>query len=291
MRLISPKLKSTKHTDDLREWMPNSFDNFLIELDHITNSCEGPDSAPLFRGNTNYEWLVDSTIVRNSTQHLLKISDYHNLPPEIRCTVQFHRTITSIILLKFGTVYRLNKELTNREKSEGIDPWFEIMKHLQQYPEEDHFINGTFLLDWSISKDIALYFAIYKGKGDRKIISPNHGAVWIYDSVSTGNTLQTIKVGKILSLMRSEEFLNGKKTFPLIFQPRKQTRQARSINQVPVYIAQMDFRYDVADIWADYEMRNNKRVFIKLILNESLKTDAAKYLQSKNVSEDVVYPE
>jgi hypothetical protein len=53
----------------------------------------------------------------------------------------------------------------------------------------------------------------------------------------------------------------------------------------------MDFRYDVAEMWAGYERQNNKRVFIKLILSENLKPDVAKYLQSKNVSEDVVYPE
>lgn len=291
MRLISPKLKSTQHSDDLREWMPNAFDNFLIEIDHVINSCEGSNPAPLFRGHTNYEWLVDSTIVRNSIQHIFKISDYHKLSPKIRHTVSFHRALASIILLKFGTVSCTSKELIEREKSEGIDPWFEIMKHLQQYPEEDQFINGTFLLDWSLSKDIALYFATYQGKYKQRTISPNHGAVWIYDSVSTGKTLQIVKVGKILSLMSSEEFLNADKTFPLIIHPNPQTRQPRSINQVPAYVAQMDFRYDVVDIWADYEMRNNKRVFIKLILSENLKLDAAKYLQSKNVLEDVVYPE
>jgi len=91
--------------------------------------------------------------------------------------------------------------------------------------------------------------------------------------------------------MSSEEFLNADKTLPLIIHPNPQTRQLRSINQVPAYVEQMDFRYDVVDIWADYEMRNNKRVFIKLILSENLKLDAAKYLQSKNVLEDVVYPE
>jgi hypothetical protein len=291
MRLISPKLKGTKNSNDLREWMPDSFDNFLIELDHIINSCEGSDPAPLFRGQTNYEWFLDSTIVRNSIQRLFGISDYHKLPPEIRENVLFHKALTSIILLKFGTIGRPSGKLFEREKSEGLDPWFEFMKNLQQYPEKDHFINGTFLLDWSVSKDIALYFATYEGKGKQRIIRSIDGAIWVYDSVSTGNTLQTKTVGEILSLMRSEEFLNAEKTFPLIFHPPKQTYQPRSVNQIPVYIAQLDFRYDVAEMWAGYERQNNKRVFVKLILKENLKLDAAKYLQSKNVSEDAVYPE
>lgn len=291
MKLIKPKIKSTEHSPDYREWVPSSFESYLIELDHITSSCEGNDPAPLFRGQTNYEWFVDSTFVRNCIQHIFDISDYHILKKEIRQSVAFHRTIASLILLKYGTVWKPSRELIEREKIDDIDSWFELLKNLQQCPEKEYFINGTFLLDWSRSKDIALYFATYKGKGEARSVSSGHGAVWICDAVATGKTLQTKKVGEILPLMSSEEYLNGNKTFPLLFHPPKQTFQARSINQIPVYIAQMDFRYDVADIWADYEDRNNKRVFIKLILNEDLKNSAAKYLESQGITEDFVYPE
>ena len=291
MRLIKPKRKSTEHSPDFREWAPSSFESFLIELDHIISSCEGDDPAPLFRGQTNYEWFVDSTFVRYCIQHIFDISDYHVLKKEIRQSVSFHRTIASLILLKFGTVWKPSRKSIEREKVDDIDPWFELLKNLQQCPEKDYFINGTFLLDWSRSKDIALYFATYKGKGETRSVSSGHGAVWICDAVATGKTLQTKKIAEILSLMSSEEFLNGNKTFPLLFHPPKQTFQPRSINQVPVYIAQMDFRYDVADIWASYENQNDKRVFIKLILNEDLKNSAVKYLESQGVTEDSVYPE
>ncbi len=291
MRLIKPKRKNTEHSPDFREWAPSSFESFLVELDHIISSCEGDDSAPLFRGQTNYEWFVDSTFVRYCIQQIFDISDYHNLKKEIRQSVSFHRTIASLLLLKFGTVWKPSPESIERERVDDIDPWFELLKNLQQYPKKDYFINGSFLLDWSRSKDIALYFATYKGKGETRSVSSEHGAVWICDAVATGKTLQTRKLGEILSLMSGEEFLNGNKTFPLLFHPPKQTFQPRSINQVPVYIAQMDFRYDVADIWASYENQNNKRVFIKLILNEELKNSAVKYLESQGVTEDLVYPE
>ena len=165
------------------------------------------------------------------------------------------------------------------------------MKNLQQYPERDCFINGTFLVDWSCSKDIALYFATYRGKSESRSVSSGNGAVWICDATATGKTLQTKKLGEILSMMNSEEFLNGNETFPLLFHPHNQTYQPRSINQAPVYIAQMDFRYDLPDVWASYENKNKKRVFIKLILSENLKDHAAKYLESKCVTEDSVYPE
>ena len=72
---------------------------------------------------------------------------YHKLKNEIRHTVSFHRTLTSLLLLKFGTVWKPSQESFEREKIDGIDPWFELMKNLQQYPERDYFINGTFLVD------------------------------------------------------------------------------------------------------------------------------------------------
>jgi len=291
MRIIKPKLKSTKHTDDLREWVPSSFDSFLSELDHIVSSCEGEDPAPLFRGQTNCEWYLDSKIVRNCIEHIFTIQDYLFLKKEIRHTLPFHKAIASLILLKFGTIWNPSQELLEAEEIYNIDPWFELLKHLQQYPENDYFINGTFLLDWSSSKNISLYFAIYKERGEKKKISSGDGALWIYDAGATGKILQIRKFGEIISLMKKEEFLNGNKTFPLLLHPPKQTLQPRSMNQFPIYIAQMDYRYDLADVWSGYEERNNKRVFVKLILAESLKHDAANYLESIKVTEDVVYPE
>lgn len=219
MRIIQPKLKSTEYSDDLREWAPSSFDTFLIELDHIISSCEGEDPAPLFRGQTNCEWFLDSTFVRNCIQHIFTISDYHKLKNEIRHTVSFHHTITSLLLLKFGTVGKPSQGSFECEKCDAIDPWFELLKNLQQYPDRDYFINGTFLVDWSRSKDIALYFATYKGKGETRSVSSGNGTIWICDAVATGKTLQTKKLGEILSLMSREEFLNGNKTFPLLFHP------------------------------------------------------------------------
>lgn len=291
MKLIKPKLNSTDHSSDFREWAPSSFESFLIELGHVIDSCEGDDPAPLFRGQTNHEWLLDPTFVRNCIQRIFNIPDHRLLKKEIRQTVSFHRTIASLLLLKFGTVWKPSREAMEREKTDDIDPWFELLKNLQQYPEKDYFVKGTFLLDWSLSESVALYFATYQGKGEERRVSSRPGAVWVCDAAATGKTLQTKKVGEILSLMSREEFLNGNKTLPLIFHPSTQTLQGRAENQVPIYIAQMDFRYDMADIWANYEYQNDKRVFIKLILNEDLKPSVGEYLEPKGITEKMVYPE
>jgi len=122
-------------------------------------------------------------------------------------------------------------------------------------------------------------------------VSSGHGALWIYDAAFTGNILQTKKLEEVMAMMENDEFLNGEKTFPLIFHSPSQTIQPRSKNQDPIYIAQMDFRYDLADIWANYEDQHTKNVFIKLILPEDLEGKAAQYLESKNVVEESVYPE
>jgi len=291
MDLIRPILESTEHSPDFREWVPSSFEGFLAELEHITKSCEGKDPLPLFRGQTNYEWQVDSTLVRNSIRQIFDVSDYHKLSKKIRQSVSFHRAMTSIVLLKFGTVWNPSQEAIDREREDDIDPWFELLKNLQQYPERDYFINGTFLLDWTRSRDIALYFTVYHGKGKERAISQSHGALWVFDAGSTGKTLQTLKVKDILSLMGGAEFLNGNKTLPLLFHPAKQSLQPRSANQTPVYVAQMDYRYDVAEVWAGFENQHRKKVFIKLILNEDLKNEAARYLENISITESYVYPE
>ncbi|HAW52990.1 MAG TPA: hypothetical protein DCX54_11785 [Flavobacteriales bacterium] len=90
--------------------------------------------------------------------------------------------------------------------------------------------------------------------------------------------------------MTEGDFLNGENTFPLMFHPKKQTNQVRAKNQAPIYIAQMDFRYDLADIWADYEMRKKNKVFTKFHISHTVKHELAKYLESEGVTEEFVYP-
>lgn len=291
MQIISPKLSSTQHSSDLREWCPSSFKSFLLEINHIINSCEDKDPFPLFRGQINSEWFLDSKFLRLSIQRLFKLANHHELPAKMRQNASFHKVMTYLFLLKFGTIGKPSQEILEAEKVHAIDPWFEWLKNLQQYPENDRFINGTFLLDWTSSKDIGLYFATYEGRGRSRVVSSGNGALWIYDAVSTGKTLQTKKLDEIMAMMENTEFLNGDKTFPLIFHPTTQTIQSRSKDQDPIYIAQMDFRYDLADIWANYEYHHKKKVFIKLILPEDMKGKAAQYLESINVVDESVYPE
>ncbi len=94
MKVISPKLKSTEHSPDYREWLPSSFESLLLELDHIINFCEGEIPIPLFRGQTNSQWFLDSKFLRFSIQNIFKLKDHHQLPVSIRQNISFHKAIT-----------------------------------------------------------------------------------------------------------------------------------------------------------------------------------------------------
>lgn len=291
MKPISPKRKSTRSGPNGRQWIPTSFDNFLIESDHITKYCESSSPATFFRGQSNYEWPLDSSFIRCAIQHLFGLPEYHTLSDTIRQSLAFHKVINSLLLLKYGHLFKPSEEAVLAEKSHNIDSWYESLKNLQQYPEKDSFVKGTFLLDWTGKRDIALYFATYDGKGENRRITQIHGAMWVLDAVATGNTLQDTKLGDLLTIMNSAEHFNADKTLPLIYHPKIQTHQPRAANQMPVYIAQMDYRYDLADLWAAYENMHNKKLFVTLILTENLKSASSKYLSKAGVTEDVIYPD
>ena len=270
--------------------MPSSVENFLRERDQIVKVAEDEDHLVLFRGQSNSEWLLDSTFVRDG---ILKLFGFPKVPSSIRQQVSFHRLMASLLLMKFGTIWKPSKEAFEKEKSHGIDPWFELLKNAQQYPERYEavsFVKGTFFVDWTTAQDVGLYFAVYDGQYGSRRIAQTHGALWIYDGSSTGNILQEAKLEKILDLMTGADFLNGDKTFPLMFHPRQQTSQLRGLNQKPIYIAQMDFRYDLADVWASHESQANHSVFVKLHILEHLKSGLAKYLETQGVTEAHVYP-
>ncbi|MBW2738263.1 MAG: FRG domain-containing protein [Deltaproteobacteria bacterium] len=293
MILFNPKIKSTIHDFGAREWIPSSLDNLLKEIENISIASSKNDSLILYRGQANNDWPLDSTFVRMGIKALFGINNYVALPKSIRHRVSFHRAIASLFLMKFDKIIKPSEEAFEKESSHGIDPYFELLKNVQQYPEnysEVPFITGTNLIDWTNNLDIALYFATFTGRENLKTITDEHGAVWVFNASSTGKILQTDKMEKTIELMASANFLDGNKSLPLMFHPQKQTNQQRASNQKPVYIAQMDFRYDLADVWACYDKKQDNNTFVKIHIKDTIKHDIAKYLKSKDVSEKHVFP-
>jgi ribosomal protein L25 (general stress protein Ctc) len=169
---------------------------------------------------------------------------------------------------------------------------YELMKHIQQYARNDIKPYGTFLMDWTTERDVALYFSTYDGKGQTRRLRSSAGAIWVFYPAATGNVLMTRKLREILAMMKDEDFrLRAKKTLPLIFHPSKQTAMPRAMAQKPVYVAQIDFRYDLADIWTGTENKNRCCVFKKIILSESVLPDMVKHLEKNGIDERQVYPD
>ena len=275
-------------------WKPATLETLLNEINKISQIGEETDALILFRGQNKKEWPIDSTFLRNSIQTLFNIKDYTKLPSSIRHRPTFHRAIASLLLMKFDQIIKPSQEAYEKEDSHGIDPYFELLKNVQQYPEkynESPFIKGTNYIDWTYVSDIALYFATFQGVGERRKISSNDGALYVFNASSTGNIHQTIKMQKVFDNMTSYEFLNGEGALPLMLHPQKQTQQHRAHNQKPVYITQMNFSYALSEVWGQYEKDNNTKVSLKIVIGQKIKKELADYLNSKGISEKHVYPQ
>jgi len=283
---IEPLLSDTKTFNDGYEWIPNSYDGFIQELKHIETTCKSIDSVPLFRGHSDRKWLLDSTFVRSFKATLFGIRPEERLTNRILESAEFHPAILNLFLLKFGVLTRPSNELEEVAiEHPGIDSWFEFMKRIQQYPEEDgFFLKGTHLLDWSLSAKVALYFANYKRDGE--------GAVFICDSQATGKTLQRTPLGAILDKMNEVGKSGRPLGAPLLFSPNKQIKNQRPKNQQAVYFAQMDLRYDLAEMWQMYEKEYNKEtILIKLVLPADTEELVQEHLREQGIDDGFIYPD
>ncbi|HPQ44072.1 MAG TPA: FRG domain-containing protein [Syntrophales bacterium] len=293
MQNISSKFREISSENEGGVWCPESLDDLIDELDQLTHIASKDDSLILYRGQTNISWPVDSTFVRNSIKKLFNIKEYTDLPSEIRKSTTFHRAIASLLLMKFDKIVKPSQEVYDTEVSNNIDPYFELLKHSQQYPErynEVPFIQGTNLIDWTHVYDIALYFSAMSGVGVNKKISSGDGVLYLFNASATGRIRQTIKIQQLFDNMTSYEFLSGDAGLPLMLHPMKQTNQLRAANQKPVYLAQMNFSFSMTEVWKQYEQEMDTKVFIKARIPAKIKKVVESYLNSKGINESHVYP-
>jgi hypothetical protein len=181
-------------------------------------------------------------------------------------------------------VARPSPELFALVEKTGVDPWFEFMKRLQQYPGEDPtYFKGTFLIDWTRKLDVAMYFANESREGD--------GAVWICDVSATGKTLQVLPVERIMQRMEELRLRDASLGIPLIFHPKKQIAQKKATNQDAVYVAQMDLRVDLSEVWNNLQNHQAEKILIKVILPAGTNEECAHYLNEKGITRDFVFPD
>jgi hypothetical protein len=285
LKAISPKLRNTTTGLAAWEWLPQSFADFLEEVRHVETHVRELGHLVLYRGHRERQWLLDSSFVRSCKRSVFGIEAWQKMKfNDFRLSAEHQQILPNLLLFKFDFVARPSQELEAHERIHGIDPWFEFLKRIQQYPEEDtSHLKGSFILDWTQSSDVAIYFANSSRQGE--------GALWIADVTATGKTLQTLKVKKILHIMAEAGSGNESLGVPLIFHPKKQLVQKRATNQEPVYIAQMDLRADLSEVWNNLEtQRRSAKILLKIVLPGGTEHDCARYLAQKGMTDSFIFP-
>jgi hypothetical protein len=285
LKSVSPKLATTTIGDAAWEWIPRSFEDFLEEANHVEMHCNALEHLVLYRGHRERKWVLDSTFVRSCKKYVFGIETWQRIRfDEFRMSTKHQQILLNLFFFKFDFVARPSQELENLEQTHEIDAWFEFMKRLQQYPEEDtSHLKGSFVLDWTRNLDIAIYFANESRNGE--------GALWLADVAATGKTLQVIKVSEILQKMADAGSRDESLGAPLIFHPKKQLAQKRAANQVPIYIAQMDLRVDLSEVWNNLQSQNNERILVKIVLPAGTEEKCARYLHEKGLTRRFIFPD
>lgn len=285
MKEISPKYKNTDVNCKTNEWIPKTFESFIGEIEHLTSLCSSVGSLPLYRGHRDRSWLIDSTFARAFKSTIFDLSVGEKLNDYVLNTPELHSSVLNLFLLKYGVLVRPSEELESVASKKELDSWFELMKRYQQYPEEDnYFLKGTNIIDWSQSLDVALYFANQNREGE--------GAIFICDATATGKTLQTKPMGAILDKMNKLGNSGKALGVPLLFCPKKQIACKRARNQQAIYFAQMDLRYDLESIWRMQEKSlEGEKIITKVVLPANSQKVANNYLEEKGISYDLIYPD
>lgn len=267
------------------DWIPASFEDFLAERDALTAAIVESKALPLFRGQRRREWRLDSTFARSVKSQLFGISPEYGYSKRLASSGDLNAVLSSLLLLKFGTLLEPSAELLKVEADHGVDSWFELMKRHQQYPAEDiKILSGTNFLDWSQSSDVALYFA-----NDAR---DSEGALFICDATATGKTRQLLPVVEILGKIREQLSRGQALGAPLLFSPPVQIVSQRAKNQQVVYFAQMDMRIDLRELWRLSEAEAGQdAILVKLVLPRHSQDEVTAYLASKHVDRTFIYPD
>jgi hypothetical protein len=156
MKALRPISTATRiaHT---REWIPESFDALLAEINALKQRAAEEKRLLIYRGHRRREWRLEATFVRSVKSRLFGMDAQDGFSARLRHSGDLNSALTSLLLLKFGTLLEPSAELKTVESEHGVDAWFELMKRYQQYPEEDVLaLAGTNFLDWSRSSYVAL---------------------------------------------------------------------------------------------------------------------------------------
>jgi len=285
MKQLKPDLSTTKIDPYSLEWLPASLNDLLNELEALKQTAEESNSLLLFRGHRQREWRLDSTFARTVKNKLFSMQAHEGYSIRLRDSGDLNLALTSLLLLKYGTIFEPSAELKRVETEHDVDSWFELMKRHQQHPTEDiPVLQGSNFLDWSRSSDVALYFANLNRNGA--------GAIFVCDASATGKTQQTLRVLDILRKVREQMMQGQANGAPLLFSPQNQILNQRAKNQQAVYFAQMELRLDLAELWRMTERTlNNETIVVKLIVPPGTEHELERYLVGKGTDRKFIFPD
>lgn len=285
MKNLAPTLASTRVRSLSKEWLPTSLDAFSTELEALKHSATAAGSLLLFRGQRRREWRLDSTFARSVKLLLFDVKPEDGYSERLRSSGDLNAALSSLLLLKFGTLLEPSAELKAVEAEHGVDAWFELMKRYQQYPEEDApALPGTNFLDWSKSSDVAVFFANEGRDGQ--------GALFVCDATATGKTLQILPVSQVLHKIREQLMQGLSNGLPLLFSPSRQIANQRAKNQQAVYFAQMELRMDMLELWRMQENKDpSDTIAVKLVLPAHTEAECSLYLSEKGLDSAFIYPD
>lgn len=285
MRAVKPSSTRT-HIVEKGVWLSESLEAVLAEIEALKRRAKDEKRLLIYRGHCRREWRLDTTFVRSIKSCLFGMKAHDGFPPRLRDSGDLNSALTSLLLLKFGSLIERSAGLKTVESDRGVDGWFELMKRYQQYPDEDPLVGlpGTNFLDWSQSSDVALFFGNDERNGD--------GALFVCDATATGKTLQVLPVVEVLNKLREQCMRGQPGGLPLLFHPPHQIANKRAQNQQAVYFAQMELRSDMLEVWRVLEARqDDESIILKIVLPRGSEGDLRNYLQKKGITEAFIYPD
>jgi hypothetical protein len=284
-----PKLNTTEIGPEPWEWIPQDFPSFVEELKLICKHCSVLKHLIIFRGHRDRDWLLDSTFARYCKERIFGIGITSKLRRDYRLSIDLQRLLGNLLLYKFGEQSQPHQDLFALAEKHSIDPWFEWMKRIQQYPEEDlGTLRGSFILDWSQAMNVGVYFA---NENRRK---NDDGAIWICDIDAIGAIVhQEMTVGAILEMFHASIKNDESTGLPLVFHPKEQIACQRARNQDVIYVAQMDLRIDLADTWLNFERVKDlsEKTFLKVVLPKGTTGECDQWLEHEGITKDYIYPD
>ncbi len=293
--MFNPVKETTKVSNDGFEWRPATFDDFLEELQHITAAI--PDVC-FFRGQRLSNSLLDSTFARNmKKQRGFDVTVRY--PEYLLLNTAFQYKLAGNLLNYLDEVPILAPFLHNHIPgiligSHKIDVLYQYHVHVQQEPSDPNLISysslGTNFLDFTYDRKVGIFFA------NQRRLPSDEGALFIIRQKALGKVFHggDTPFQDILTLLRGEIAKprdQGYSGVPRLPWPAAQVLPEKVKRQNALYIAQMDFRYDLEFSWKLLHQQTQDQVFVKLILPPETCEEVQQFLLAEGITEDFLFPQ